>query len=127
MSVPRHTVSGWLRLFATLLAAVGLLARIAAPLPAEASAPRSDLTALGAVLCHSDDGSSDQAPADPGTCDHCPLCGVAHAAVFVPPSVAAAVPTPSVAGPLQPHRVNIAARPRAPPERAHPPTGPPTV
>jgi len=127
MSVPRQTVFGWLRLFATMLAAVGLLARIATPLPAEASAPHADLAALGAVLCHSDDGSSDQAPADPGTCDHCPLCGVAHAASFVPQSVAPVLPAPSVADLRRPHRIDIAARPRAPPERAHPPTGPPTV
>ena len=50
MSVPRQTVTGWLRLFATLLVAAGLFARIAAPLPAQAAAASSDLAGLGAAL-----------------------------------------------------------------------------
>ena len=127
MSVPRQTVTGWLRLFATLLVAAGLFARIAAPLPAQAAAASSDLAGLGAALCHADDGAPDQTPADPGSRDHCPLCGVAHAASFMPPFVAPGLPMPSVADLRQAHGVNVAARPRAPPERAHPPTGPPTV
>jgi|GEM_PF-2658857 len=127
MSTSRHTVSGWLRLCATLVAALGLMARIAAPLPAEASDPRSDLMAIGAALCHSGDGSTDRSPADPATCDHCPMCAVAHGAVFLPPPVGAGLPERSMAGVEQPRWVTVAALSRAQPERANPPRAPPIV
>ena len=127
METPRHATGGWLRLFATLLAVAGLFARIVAPLPAEASDQRSDIASLDATFCHTGDGAPDRSPLDSQTCDHCSLCTVTHAATLAPPSVAQALPALSVAALPAPKSINVAARPRAPPERSNRARAPPSV
>ena len=124
----RHATVARFRLLVALLAAIGVMARLLAPMPATAALHTQvfvQLEALGAALCHTGSGPGTPNPADPTDCNHCPLCIVDGAATPGPPAAGLALPSPvSVrVSPL----LDTAACPRVPPERAHPPRAPPLV
>ena len=118
-------VRGWFPSLVTFVAALGLLARLAAPLPVQPVAGVDvTLASLGATLCHLDDGGDQGVPLKPIPCDHCELCAVA-VPVLPPPG---AVPKPAVvATVVVPAEPGSDASARAPPRRANNPRAPPTL
>ena len=128
MTFGRFTLRDTTRRAVTLMALIGLLVRVLAPLPAGAHVHSQDAAALkrlGATLCHVD--TPVPMPADPGEHDHCPLC----AAASDPP-----MPHPGqtgIAAPFSFHKgatvfhLTTTKAARAPPEWAHSPRAPPSV
>jgi hypothetical protein len=119
-----------LRQIVAIMVAIGILLRLAAPVPATASfypSTEAQLALLGATLCHSDDTSGIPSPADPANCDHCPLCAATAHASWMPVLTALNLPRPSLI--VVPSAVlsYTAVHPRAPPLRANPPRAPPAV
>jgi hypothetical protein len=118
-------VRGWLPSLVTFVAALGLLARLSAPLPVQpATGVDASLAGLGATLCHMDGGGDQGVPLKPIACDHCELCD--QVIPVLPPP--AAVPKPAVvATVMAPAKPGGEANPRAPPRRANNPRAPPTL
>ena len=118
-------VRGWLPSLVTFVAAFGLLARLAAPLPVQPVAGvDATLAGLGATLCHLDDGGDQGVPLKPIVCDHCELCAVAVPVLPPPAAVLGPAVVATVVVPAEPGR---GASPRAPPRRANAPRAPPTL
>lgn len=125
----RLSPGGVARLCMTLLALICMLARAVLPMPAMAHTPGSftaDAAALGASLCHSDEGGDDQSPAELPFCDHCPVCADAPHVVPIL-SQAGAIPKPASSGDaLLPAGLDPHAPPRAPPDHSHVARAPPS-
>ena len=130
MSVSRQSATNRPSLLIALFVAMGVLARVLLPMPAAASTQATlsaSLAAIGAVICHTDDGTPDPGPTDTANCDRCDICTVSSSLPLLPPVVAASIFFPSSTdAPLTLQRNSVGGA-RAPPERANPPRGPPTV
>jgi Protein of unknown function (DUF2946) len=74
----RRIAKGGLSSLVTFVTVVSLLVRLSLPVVAAPVATvgsdGATLTALGAALCHQDDGDRQDAPAPLTFCDHCNLC-----------------------------------------------------
>ena len=130
MTVSRHSARNRPSLLVALFMAMGILARVLLPMPAAASTQATlsaSLAAIGAVICHTDDGTPDPGPSDASSCDRCEICTISSNLPLLPPAVAAGIVFPSSTDAAPPFQRDSVGAARAPPERANPPRGPPTV
>ena len=130
MQAQRIAAKDWPRLFVTLLALTCMLIRAALPLPAQGAGIGgigAELKALGATICHSGQAPDQPAPGNMPSCEHCPVCAFAFDGHATLPDLAAPRAFPVLADSHLPAGFNPHASPRAPPRRAHNPTGPPAT
>lgn len=121
----KRITGGRIPALVTVVATLALLVRLAVPAPTiVVSAPDAVLAALGATMCHQDDGDTRGLPAVPVVCDHCDLCVVATP--LLPAPVSIPMPVRLVAQVL-PNGLTSAASPRGPPRWASNPRAPPAL